>query len=256
MESPLRDSRANAEYFAKYRGALDITITFGEEDRLDLEMAKNKPAFYATSSMSLYRARLGEVRLAYSIGKPVEEVKGLVSPLLDAYTRAWVSDSAYLPAETLANRHDIGSTRHIYTDAIAVLSLAVLADADDERSHSLLDAVGNRGVDGLYDRIARVFEPHREIAEAPAFAKPWAKLVSAFDADAVKRPALVASFLKNWYPNNRSAYWAGEAETIPLGGVAYGGYWSFEAAAVVKILNVDDSSFRDDPFYPRDLVES
>jgi hypothetical protein len=25
---------------------------------------------------------------------------------------------------------------------------------------------------------------------------------------------------------------------------------------VVKILNVDDSSFRDDPFYPRDLVES
>jgi hypothetical protein len=256
MESPLRDSRADSEYFAKYRGALDITIAFGEEDRFDLEMAKTKPTFYATSSMSLYRARLGEVRLAYSIGSPVDQVKALVTPLLDAYTRAWVTDNQYLPAETLANRHDIGSTRHIYTDAIAVLSLAVLADSDDTRAQGLLDAVDNRGVDALYDRIARVFEPSRQIADAPAFTKPWSKLLATFDADEAKRPALVESFLNNWYPSNRSVYWAGEAETIPMGGLAYGGYWSFEAAAVVKILGINDSSFRDNPFYPGDLVGS
>jgi hypothetical protein len=256
MEYSLRDSRADADYFIKYRSQLDITIAFGEEDRLDLELARNKPVFYATSSTSLYRARLGEVRLAYSTGRPVAEVKELVAPLLDAYTRAWVTDTQYLPAATLANRHDIGSTRHIYTDAIAVLSLAVLADTDVARSRALLDAVGNRGVDALYDRIARVFEPDREIAEAPAISKPWALLSSVFDADEAKRPALVASFLTKWYPNNKSVYWAGEAETIPLGGAAYGGYWSFEAAAVVKILGIDDGAFRGDPFYPGDLIGS
>jgi hypothetical protein len=241
MENPLRDSRADAAYFPHYRGRLDITIAFGEEDRLDLELARTKPGFYATSSMGLYRARLGEVLLAYSTGRPAAEVKKLVTPLLDAYLRAWVTDKQYLPPATLANRHDIGSTRHIYTDAISVLSLAVLAGVDRERGRELLDVV-------------RTFDPDRAIAEAPAFPKPWAGLLAAFDADAAKRPALVASFLKKWYPDNRSVYWAGEAETIPLGGNAYGGYWSFEAAAVVSMLGIDDSTFRDDPFYPGDLV--
>ncbi|AUS05351.1 PoNe immunity protein domain-containing protein [Pseudotamlana carrageenivorans] len=34
----------------------------------------------------------------------------------------------------------------------------------------------------------------------------------------------------------------------------YCGYWSFEAAAVVKIMNLDDSSFIDNQYYPKDLV--
>jgi hypothetical protein len=34
------------------------------------------------------------------------------------------------------------------------------------------------------------------------------------------------------------------------------GYWCFEAAGVVAALDLDDSSFADDPLYPRDLVAS
>jgi len=32
------------------------------------------------------------------------------------------------------------------------------------------------------------------------------------------------------------------------------GHRSFEAAAVVELLGIDDSSFRDAPYYPADLV--
>ncbi|MDD7379168.1 MAG: DUF1911 domain-containing protein [Lachnospiraceae bacterium] len=35
---------------------------------------------------------------------------------------------------------------------------------------------------------------------------------------------------------------------------AYYGYWSFEAGAIAKILNLDDSSLKDVPYYPYDLV--
>jgi hypothetical protein len=34
----------------------------------------------------------------------------------------------------------------------------------------------------------------------------------------------------------------------------YSGYWCFVAAAIVKIKGLDDSSFRDNPYYPKDLV--
>ena len=34
----------------------------------------------------------------------------------------------------------------------------------------------------------------------------------------------------------------------------YYGYWSFEAGAIAKILNLDDSSLKDVPYYPYDLV--
>ena len=33
------------------------------------------------------------------------------------------------------------------------------------------------------------------------------------------------------------------------------GYWAWEAAAITIALDVDDQSFRDLPFYPRDLVD-
>ncbi|HSI57000.1 MAG TPA: PoNe immunity protein domain-containing protein, partial [Ideonella sp.] len=36
---------------------------------------------------------------------------------------------------------------------------------------------------------------------------------------------------------------------------SYLGYWSFEAAAVSIVLGIDDSSYRDKDFYPRDLAD-
>ena len=34
----------------------------------------------------------------------------------------------------------------------------------------------------------------------------------------------------------------------------YVGYWCFIAAAIVKIKDLDDSTFRDNKYYPKDLI--
>ncbi|MDR4190445.1 hypothetical protein COL87_26390 [Bacillus pseudomycoides] len=34
----------------------------------------------------------------------------------------------------------------------------------------------------------------------------------------------------------------------------FSGYWSFESGAIAKILNLDDSTLRDTPYYPYDMV--
>lgn len=251
----MRDSRADAGYFARYRAGLEVTLSAEEERATQIERATSKPGFYAAGTMALYRARLGEVLWAYSTRLSVAEIAIRVSKLIDSYTYAWVSDAEYLDEATLALRHDLRTSRHIYTDAISVLSLAILTNADTARVDALLQAVGNRGIDGVYDRVARTREPDRLTGNALAFNKPWAKLLSVFDAEASKRPALVKSFLGTWYSSNKSVYWAGDDLIIDRGGIGYGGYWCFEAAAVVRILDIDDSSFKDNPFYPADLVQ-
>lgn len=34
----------------------------------------------------------------------------------------------------------------------------------------------------------------------------------------------------------------------------FSGYWSFVSGAIVKILELDDSSLKDTPYYPYDMV--
>ncbi|KAG0929670.1 hypothetical protein G6F31_017268 [Rhizopus arrhizus] len=65
------------------------------------------------------------------------------------------------------------------------------------------------------------------------------------------RPGLVKEFLDGWYAGSRNVYWHGNHRDDDSG---YMGYWAFEAALVVMLFDIDDSSFRDHEYYPADLV--
>lgn len=55
--------------------------------------------------------------------------------------------------------------------------------------------------------------------------------------------------IKDWYNEDCGCY-----ETHKSKQNIYYGYWSFEAGAIAKILNLDDSRLKDVPYYPYDLV--
>lgn len=65
----------------------------------------------------------------------------------------------------------------------------------------------------------------------------------------------IKKYLSNWYKNTKLHTWHNYLNNVEKGGISYFGYWSFESAAVVAILGIDDSSFRDNPYYPKDLVD-
>jgi hypothetical protein len=50
----------------------------------------------------------------------------------------------------------------------------------------------------------------------------------------------------------KGCYWYGHHEKVPQN---FFGYWAFEAGLVTYLWNIDDASYRDLPFYPKDLVE-
>lgn len=66
-----------------------------------------------------------------------------------------------------------------------------------------------------------------------------------------KKEDILKDAMKKWYRKHKSAYWYDMHKSKAN---VYYGYWSYEIAALVKILNADDSGFRDHDYYPRDLV--
>jgi hypothetical protein len=69
-------------------------------------------------------------------------------------------------------------------------------------------------------------------------------------ADKVESSKLVKQFLeKDYYHKYLNFYNSHKNEWH-----SYSGYWSFEAAALVKIMDLDDSSFINNQYFPKDLV--
>lgn len=81
---------------------------------------------------------------------------------------------------------------------------------------------------------------------------PYRKLFKVFAAQPEQRPALMATHLDEWYHASRREPYVNQHGE---GDVDFYGYWSREAAATTVVLGIDDSSYRDMAFYPKDLPD-
>ena len=111
--------------------------------------------------------------------------------------------------------------------------------------------------DGLIERLVAPFVADRGTPPDEARRHlPYRKLIKVFNASPEQRPALMLQYLEDWYEaSRREPYYDQHPQPDIRSGVSYYGYWSWEAAAVTVISRIDDSSYRDKPYYPKDLVD-
>ena len=111
--------------------------------------------------------------------------------------------------------------------------------------------------DGLIERLVAPFVAGR--GTPPDNARrhlPYRKLFKVFNAQPEKRPALMLQYLEDWYEaSRREPYFEQHPRADIDEGYLYYGYWSWEAAAVTWLLDIDDTSYREHQFYPKDLVD-
>ncbi|SEL79973.1 PoNe immunity protein domain-containing protein, partial [Pseudomonas agarici] len=79
---------------------------------------------------------------------------------------------------------------------------------------------------------------------------PYRKTRKIFQANPEERSALITQYLKEWYLASRREPYHDRHKSA-----FFPGYWSLEAGAITFLLDIDDSSYRDMPFYPKDLVD-
>ena len=83
-------------------------------------------------------------------------------------------------------------------------------------------------------------------------AKPYADLLRAIETQGEVQQQAMADYLKYWYGGMNDCYWYDGHKSL---GVFFFGYWAFEAGLVTLLWNIDDRSYRDMRFYPKDLVD-
>ncbi|WP_405124647.1 PoNe immunity protein domain-containing protein [Ralstonia pseudosolanacearum] len=112
----------------------------------------------------------------------------------------------------------------------------------------------NDDMDGLLERLVVPYAPGRSAPPDECTRHlPYFKTLKIFEADPEQRPALMTKYLDEWYKASRREPYYDSHTKGRLHN--YLGYWSFEAAAIAVELDIDDSSFRDKPFYPVELAD-
>lgn len=141
-----------------------------------------------------------------------------------------------------------------YERALWLISIGVLLKVDVEIFNRLLKCIKNEGVDALYDTIVAKYFNNTIVVnnKTLCYDTKFSLLYESTLLNPDKANMGVKQFLKNWYKNMKQCYWYDNHKGPDGGG--YFGYWCFEAAAVSYLFNIKDSTYRDMPHYPKDLL--
>lgn len=195
--------------------------------------------------------------LAYTAGKSIEELPNLFEKLIDSYEKQ---------AEALAIFHKSEKPSVIATQSatLNILGLAFLLNRNDlfARIHQLVNGEGERhsGEDEIINKFFKLNDPkHLTINEGKLFSLPYSSLCDVIDNVLIKNNKERAleyldEYLSDWYQMNKHETWYNGHLDLE-NKVAYVGYWAFEVAALVYLLDLDDSTLQKYLFYPRDIVQ-
>ena len=245
-------------YLAQFRGTVN-RIAMVTVD-LPKHLARATKGGLMTSTRRRLWDSLDWLCMQYSAGAPAAEIADLWPYVIEWAEEYARFDKAYddsaenssgdrIPHVTLRDEE-------YWMVALRMVCFGILTrNANDlPRVMSILDYVNAElGIhDGLLERLVAPWAPGRPIPDTATRHLPYRKLFKVFDATPDKRPALMATYLDEWYhASRREPYIDQHGE----GDISFYGYWSWEAAATTIVLGIDDSSYRDMAFYPKDLAD-
>jgi hypothetical protein len=136
---------------------------------------------------------------------------------------------------------------------VDIASKSVLFDIPEEyfnKVKEFMNKAYNSNIKNMWKPDSLVFfligEDIQRKSQVPAFEK----LYKITQLTKEKAEPKIKEYLDNWYQMHKDAPWY-ENHTRRRG---YSGYWAWEVAAVVKLMKLNDSGLKDNPYYPYDIV--
>ena len=234
-----REPLMTQAYFEEAAQYLESTISKRSID-LDNPSAFKKPQILARAN---FRDSCELLITRYSKGDPVSELYADFEAIIGHWER-------------FQSFGEHGQTNFEYLDdyvrSLWIASLARVFNADGNTWDRLLRCAKNEGHDRLFERIASVRPSDRAPATRLAHSEIYEPLDSVWDLQGDSQLTKISAFLGSWYKKLNDIGWH-DCHLGPEGG-GFCGYWAMEVAAVVIACDIDDSSFRDFPYYPKDLT--
>ena len=214
---------------------------------------------------SIFEDKLNLLKLHYTAGCAVEELRPLFADVMRAFGEWHVAEHEYSKWLAADSGKDlrVDMTPVHFEDlfhfqlAIDVVSLAVLLGDGDALRQIAIWMSSTRGTDLLFEYLLSPAVPDPRDNTDFFHTQPYDSLIDAFYTAETPQEsvAFIKQYLEGWYKGFEGVPWHNGHLKATAEYVPYYGYWSFEAAAVCVIHGIDDASFRDHMLYPKDLAD-
>ncbi|MCA1859143.1 DUF1911 domain-containing protein [Janthinobacterium sp. HSC-3S05] len=190
--------------------------------------------------------------LNYTAGESIAVLRDSFISVVEAYERA----SRYYREYTKISDSPNFGFQEIddFERIIQLVGLAILLHRREliPRIHSLISNSVYDGKHAMYEELIGHDLPDRPFLDAWYHQLPYLHLLNATDEkDSEAKIAKMEQYLKVWYASMKNAGWHDSHLDVREDGGAYFGYWAIEAAAIVYLYNINDSSFRNHIVYQK-----
>jgi hypothetical protein len=260
-----RQKYLTEEYYKLNQDFLKMLID-DQIENLKEHQATQNHQYAAASASSIFDDKLDLLKLHYTGGCAIEDLKPLYADVVQALGEWHVVEHEY--SKWLANKfqNDIRldltplNIEYVgnYQIALDVISLGVLLGEGDALRQIAQWMQSARDTDLLFEFL--IESALSTVSETTEYyhRRPYEPLIDALYAldNPAEASAKIAKYLSIWYKSFKDVTWHnGHLYGVEGQYMPYYGYWSFESAAVAVIDDFDDSSFRDHIMYPKDLAD-
>lgn len=222
----MRDKLKDMEYFNNF---IDEELARVNNFSNNLKNGEIKADRILPVKMKIHDLKIGILIARYSKGDEISLLEQEYSNLVDAWEEVWEPES--------------------YNKTLRMISLAALFQIDKTRIERIKDMLKKSDIhDWVFDFILNsLVDEQTDVCEKLLFPKYLSILPKVVTEE--NKIELLRKYLSKWYNGDCGCYGAHKSKQN-----IYYGYWSFEAGAIAKILNLDDSNLKNVKYYPYDLV--
>ena len=234
--STMRDPHRTRDYFLRRIEMEKVSIADCEAR---LERGNSRRPGTAVGLVT--NSHIRTAKSLFCLGEPIEN---LYEPVHEAITVAHKHDFANI----------LGSW---YATFLEMSSLAILLDLDQSWFEKLAAVVDREPKkDRLMENLLSYKLDDRAVDATTSLFLPKEKFLNALilsNTDKQQAAQQVRSYLEEeWLDSLR---WLTADIKVPHESkVGYFGYWDYVGAAITKLCDLDDSGYRDSPYYPVDLM--
>lgn len=181
----------------------------------------------------------------YSRGDDVSSIRAQFPALIAAMEKGWKDDKG------------ISSDKYKFDEYVLMLqmlSLGVLLDVTDIEFGKIINVLDESGCkDKLFEFIICYKLKNRDAATKMMYEtayKPLLAIIQNTDKDSATTD-LKAFIDKKWYAGMKNVYWYDNHRSRHD---SFFGYWSFETAAIAKIMDLDIDRLKNNPYFPTDMT--
>lgn len=197
-------------------------------------------------------------KLKYTAGESLTELANSLDHVIVSY-ELYVESLRALPDSQYHPPFVMNDLIDTYVRYLNIVSVAILLRREDlvGRICALNEGSDFDRADAVLEELFKFFLPDRPELDHWLWEKPYRKLLDAIDSETPDEMRVqMELYVKGWYADMKGqAHFWGQHEKIKPEFTPYDGYWAMCAAAFTYLYDIDDSSYRNEMVYPKDLAD-